>query len=107
MGEMVRTHVLLPRELLERIDERVGPRRRSEFVAETLRKELDRNRLLRLAEEAMDEASRLGTGGGPPEWKTPDGTLAWVRAQRRTADDPSGVRSEAPSSEKEAAWDGT
>lgn len=84
MGEMVRTHVLLPRDLVKQIDERVGPRRRSEFVATTLRKELDRHNLLKLAEAAAEEAKRLGNGGGPPEWATPEGTLAWVRAQRRT-----------------------
>lgn len=96
MGEMVRTHVLLPRDLLERIDERVGSRRRSEFVAETLRKELDRTRLLRLAEATLAETRRLGTGGEPPEWETPEGTLDWVRAQRGGAIEPSG----APSSEE-------
>jgi len=87
MGEMVRTHVLLPKELVARIDQQVGPRRRSEFVAETLRKELDRSHILRLALAARVEARRLGNGGGPPEWATSEGAAAWVRAQRETVAD--------------------
>ena len=73
MGEMMRTHVLLPREMVKEIDERVGPRRRSEFVAETLRKELDRQDRLALFEAAMTEARERGNEGDPPEWDTPEG----------------------------------
>lgn len=87
MTEMVRTHVLLPKDLVARIDEQVGPRRRSEFVAETLRKELDRSHFLSLALAARDEARRLGNKGGPPEWATSEGAAAWVRAQRQTVAD--------------------
>ena len=87
MGEMVRTHVLLPRELVERVDEVVGPRRRSEFVAETLRKELDRRRLLATM-EAVQEAARRTGGPDVPGWETPESAAAWVRAQRRVDDDP-------------------
>lgn len=96
MSEMVRTHVLLPKELVARIDEHVGSRRRSEFVAETLRKELDRNRILKLAEAARGEARRMGNQGDPPEWATPEGTLAWVRAQRQGGDDPWATETEQP-----------
>ena len=88
MGEMVRTHVLLPRDLVARLDEAAGPRRRSEFVAEALRKELDRRRLVTLMDAAMNEAEERGDDGDPPEWSTPEGTLAWVRAQRENGDDP-------------------
>lgn len=88
MGDMVRTHVLLPRELLTQIDKRVGPRRRSEFVAETLRKELDRVNLIDLFHAAQREARERGHAGDPPEWSTPEGTIAWVRAMREDVDDP-------------------
>ena len=96
MGEMVGTHVLLPRELVEEIDERVGPRRRSEFVAATLREALDRRRQLELFEAAMAEARERGNGGDPPEWDTPEGTLAWVRSMREGGDDPWARSSDAP-----------
>lgn len=96
MGEMVRTHVLLPREMVEEIDERVGPRRRSEFVAETLRKELVRRSQLELLDAAMAEASERGNEGDPPEWDTPEGTLAWVRSMREGGDDPWTRSTDAP-----------
>lgn len=60
-GERVRTHVRLPKELTTRIDERAGPRRRSESVAETLGKGMDRQHPIKPAEAA--EARRLGNGG--------------------------------------------
>ena len=88
MSEMVRTHVLLPRDLVTRLDEAAGPRRRSEFVAEALRQELDRRRLLTLMDPEMKEAEERGDDGDPPEWSTSEGTLAWVRAQREVDDDP-------------------
>ncbi len=83
MGDMIRTHVLLPRDLVARIDERVGPRRRSEFVAETLRKELDRQRQVGLMEAALAEARIAPDAHGPADWATSESTRAWVRAQRR------------------------
>ena len=63
-GERVRAHVGLPIELVTCFDERAGSRRRGEGVAETLRKELDRQHLLNLAEAAASEARRLSNGGG-------------------------------------------
>lgn len=87
MGDMMRTHVVLPRELVTRLDDLVGPRRRSEFVAETLRKELDRRRQRVLLDAASKEAKERGNDGDPPEWATPEGTLEWVRAQRRGGTD--------------------
>jgi len=41
-----RTHIVLPRELIEEIDSIVGPRGRSAFLVETARAELRRRRLL-------------------------------------------------------------
>jgi hypothetical protein len=49
---------------------------------------LDRRRLIELADAAMEEARELGDDGDPPEWSTPEGTLAWVRAQRQGGSDP-------------------
>jgi metal-responsive CopG/Arc/MetJ family transcriptional regulator len=78
MGEMMRTHVLLPRELVERIDHEVGPRRRSAFVAEAVEEKLNRCRLLELAEEAFGSLADSDV----PGWETAESTRAWVRAQR-------------------------
>jgi metal-responsive CopG/Arc/MetJ family transcriptional regulator len=47
--EMVRVHLALPAKLIEELDARAGKRRRSEFVAEILTKELQRQRRAELA----------------------------------------------------------
>src|SRR5438034_490713 len=41
-----RTHVLLPEDLIQEIDELVGPRGRSAFLVDTARNEVRRQRLL-------------------------------------------------------------
>lgn len=87
MGEMMRTHVLLPKELVARIDERVGPRRRSEFVVEALRRELDQLSLLELMEAAADEARNAPPDDDPPAWDAYPSSVAWVRAQRQVGTD--------------------
>ena len=84
MSEMVRTHVLLPRDLVTRLDAVAGPRRRSEFVAEALRKELDRQRLVETMERAIGSLADVDI----PGWETSESTREWVRAQRRIGDDP-------------------
>ena len=92
MGEMVRTHVLLPRELVARVDTEVGPRRRSEFVAEALQEKLDRHRQLRLAEKAFGALAEVDV----PGWETTEATRAWVRAQRRIGEDPAAAGATEP-----------
>ncbi|MGH2584730.1 MAG: hypothetical protein ACRDJE_07425 [Dehalococcoidia bacterium] len=42
MKESVRTHVLVPREILEAVDRLVGQRRRSQFLAEAAQEKLER-----------------------------------------------------------------
>lgn len=83
MAEKVRTHVLLPREMVEEIDRLVGKRCRSKFVEETLEAKLQRARLgdaLRLARGSIDLSEH-------PEWSTPEKVSAWVRAQRQMDND--------------------
>ena len=75
----VRTHVILPEALVERVDSLVGKRRRSRFVEEAIREKLTR--------DAQTEALRAAAGAlasyDYPEWSTPEATSAWVSALRR------------------------
>lgn len=87
MSEMMRTHVLLPKRLVAEIDEQVGPRRRSEFIAEALRKELDHQDLVRLMEAAVEEARNAPPDDDPPAWASYPSAVAWVRAQRQIGED--------------------
>jgi hypothetical protein len=75
---MLRTHIVLPRELAKEIDELVGPRMRSAFIVETTAKEVRRRKLLAFLESGSDTA-----------WQDENhsdlaamGTAEWVRAQR-------------------------
>ncbi|MBA2460364.1 MAG: hypothetical protein H0V45_01135 [Actinobacteria bacterium] len=72
----MRVHIQLPDELTAEIDRRVGPRRRSAFIARTLERALD-------DERRWDEiVASLGTI--PPaghEWDEDPAT--WIRSLRR------------------------
>lgn len=72
-----RAHVVLPTELIEEIDQEVGSRGRSAFLAETARAELKRRRLLAFLRS--DEI--LMKDEDHPELK--EGTAAWVRKLRQ------------------------
>ena len=81
--EAVRTHVVLPRELIEAVDELVGPRHRSEFIAEAAKEKLAHLKLARAFEEAAGSLEDVDV----PGWETPEAAAEWVRASRRLADE--------------------
>jgi len=73
----MRLHISIDDSLVEQLDRRVGARRRSEYIAATLRKALDDER------RWEDIESGLGTlADGEHEWDADP--AAWVRAQRRS-----------------------
>jgi hypothetical protein len=72
-----RAHIILPGELLDQIDELVGSRGRSQFIAELARAEVHRHRLLKLLEQK---------GPGWDLKKHPElkqGAAHWVDSMRR------------------------
>ena len=68
-------HITLEDELVRELDRRVGPRRRSLFIAAAIRQALDDARRWELIEQA---AGSIEDGGH--EWDLDP--AAWVRAQR-------------------------
>ena len=76
--EMMRTHVLLPVDLVDEIDAIVGQRKRSRFIAEAVAEKLRRMRL----EEALLELERSPVEFDVPGWETPESTARWVAEQR-------------------------
>ena len=80
--EMTRTHVVLPRSLLEAIDGQVGQRKRSEFLAEAAREKLDRLTLLR----ALEATAGVIKGDDYPEWQDPGSVARWVEELRTMED---------------------
>jgi metal-responsive CopG/Arc/MetJ family transcriptional regulator len=76
--EMMRTHVLLPVDLVDEIDAVVGQRKRSRFIAEAVAEKLRRSRL----ESALDELERTPAVLEVPGWETSESAAQWVAAQR-------------------------
>ena len=82
MTEMVRTHLVLPAELLERFDRRVGPRKRSEKVAELVEEFLRREQLI----DTIERFAGFAKAEDHPEWSSEDAIARWVRDERRNSD---------------------
>ena len=72
----MRLHIALDDELVADLDRRVGPRRRSAFIAELIRRGLDDERRWDDIEAALGGLSDAGH-----DWD--DDPAGWVRAQRR------------------------
>jgi metal-responsive CopG/Arc/MetJ family transcriptional regulator len=75
----MRVHISLEDELIAQLDQRVGARRRSAFIAETLRRALEDERRWEDIEAGLGALS-----GSEHEWD--QDPAAWVAAQR--SDDP-------------------
>jgi metal-responsive CopG/Arc/MetJ family transcriptional regulator len=72
----MRLHITLDDELVKELDERVGPRRRSAFIAEAVERALDDKRRWELIKSARGSIAAHGH-----EWDADP--AGWVRAQRR------------------------
>ena len=79
---MARTHVIIPDKLLEEIDRLVGPRKRSEFLADAANDKLKR---IKLREAATKVAGSL-KDVDIPGWESSESAAAWVREQRQWPD---------------------
>lgn len=71
----MRLHITLDDDLVARLDSRVGRRRRSAFISETVRAALEDERRWQDIEAALGALA-----GGSHEWDAD--TEGWVRAQR-------------------------
>ena len=74
----MRTHIVVPEDLVQEVDKRVGRRKRSKFFAEAAVEKLRRENLVQTFEAAAGSMK----DAGPPEWDTPEGTLQWVHTER-------------------------
>ncbi len=72
----MRLHIALDDALVAELDQRVGPRRRSAFIAELVRRGLDDERRWDDIESALGELPDSGH-----DWD--EDPAGWVRAQRR------------------------
>jgi len=72
----MRLHIALDDELVAELDRRVGPRRRSAFIAELIKRGLEDERRWDDIESALGALAET-----THDWD--DDPAAWVRAQRR------------------------
>ncbi len=75
----MRTHVVLPDDMVEAVDRLVGKRRRSAFISEAVAERLRREGLLR----ALEETAGVLSAEDHPEWADSRKVAAWVRKIRR------------------------
>lgn len=81
----MRTNLLLPRDLVKRVDRLAGRRGRSRFVAEVLEQAMRRE----LQREALrSTAGMLKNRPGYEHWSTPERVVEWVSDLRAGDRDP-------------------
>lgn len=83
MYKRIPVNITLPKELVEQVDEIVGPRNRSAFIEEAMRYKICREEM-RLAFVA---AAGMLDPKDYPEWSTAEGVQAWVHERRREETD--------------------
>lgn len=76
----MRTHVVLPDDLVKGVDAFVGKRERSRFVAEAIAEKLRKERLAK----AIREGAGILDPKKHPHWSTPEKTAEWLRELRAT-----------------------
>ena len=79
---MVRTHLVLPEDLVRAVDALAGKRRRSRFIEDAIREKLKRETLLSVLKETAGTLS----AEDHPHWDTPENVASWVRDLRRESD---------------------
>ena len=75
----MRTHIVLPDELLEEVDRLAGFRKRSQFIEEAAIEKLERER----QREALNKYQGILDPSEYPEWRTAKDAAKWVRNLRR------------------------
>jgi len=75
----VRTHIFLPRELIDELDQVAGAGRRSEFIVSAVAEKLARER----RERVFNESAGILAAEEYPEFATGEAISAWVAELRR------------------------
>jgi Arc/MetJ-type ribon-helix-helix transcriptional regulator len=81
--ETMRTHVVIPKELVDSIDDLVGRRSRSKFLTEAAEEKLARVRLARAAAKVVGSLADRPT----PGWESSGAAARWVSDSRRADDE--------------------
>ena len=74
----VRTHVVLPEDLVQALNKEVGKGKRNQFIEQAIREKLRRETLL----SALKMTAGVLSAKEHPEWTTGEDVAAWVRESR-------------------------
>lgn len=74
----MRTHVIIPEELVSSIDNLVGSRNRSKFLTEAANKEVKRLKLIKAFKEVVGSLKDVDI----PGWETSESAARWVHDLR-------------------------
>ena len=78
----MRTHVILPEDLVKAIDKEAGKGKRSRFIEEAVREKLRKDTLI----SALKATAGVLSAEDYPEWDTPEHVASWVRKLRKQSD---------------------
>jgi hypothetical protein len=78
-NDEIRVHVVMPKAVIDELDELVGARRRRGFLAEAARQTLECQRRA----QTLERFAGWLKDADIPGWETPEATAEWVRRQRR------------------------
>ncbi|MDA1272331.1 MAG: ribbon-helix-helix domain-containing protein [Chloroflexi bacterium] len=78
----MRTHVILPEDLVAAIDEFASKGQRSRFIEEAIREKLRKEGLL----SALKRTAGTISAADHPEWDTAEDVASWVRNLRKQSD---------------------
>lgn len=79
----MRTHIIVPDELIKEVDKVVGPRRRSSFITEAIERELKHERLMKSARKVAGSLKDVDI----PGWETRESAAKWVHDSRHADDE--------------------
>jgi len=79
----MRTHVILPEDLVEAIDNQAGKGKRSQFIEEAIREKLRKDTLV----TALEATAGILSSEDNPEWATSEQVADWVRNSRKQSDE--------------------
>ncbi len=79
----MRTHLVLPEEMVKQVDTLVGKRKRSQFVENAVREKLIREN----QSAALAAAAGVLSAEDYPEWETSEQVAAWVHDMRQRDDE--------------------
>ncbi len=78
----MRTHVILPDDLVKAVDNEASKGKRSQFIEEAVREKLRKDALL----SALRRTAGTISAKDHPEWDTPEDVASWVRNLRKQGD---------------------